>query len=147
MNDTMTSDPVVGSAARWFWWIAGLSLVNTILYYSGSDTSFVIGLAMTAFAGGVFADQMVIGFAVTAVILGFYVAMGHFGQREKAWAFYAGLVVYVIDAFIYVKFEDWMPVAFHAYAIFCIVKGLMALRERGDAPTVEVKAEAAEAGQ
>ncbi len=36
------SDPQIISGARWFWWIAGLSLVNSVLIHGGSDTSFVI---------------------------------------------------------------------------------------------------------
>ena len=38
--------PNVAGGARWFWWIAALSLVNTVLIHSGSQTSFVIGLGL-----------------------------------------------------------------------------------------------------
>jgi hypothetical protein len=51
-------------------------------------------------------------------------------QREQAWAFYLGLVVYALDALIYLRFQDWLPVAFHAYAIFAIFKGVARLRGR-----------------
>ena len=142
MNDSVSSNPTVVSGARWFWWIAGLSLVNLALHYSGSNTSFVIGLAMTALAGAVFSEQTIIGLGLAALIIGFYGAVGFFAQREKAWAFYLGLGLYVIDALIYVKFEDWMSVAFHAYAIFYICKGLMAVRVRTEAlPEVTPAAE------
>ncbi len=42
------AEPEVMSGASWFWWIAGLSLVNSIMTHSGSDTGFIIGLG---FAG------------------------------------------------------------------------------------------------
>ena len=41
------SEPEVMSGASWFWWIAGLSLVNSIMTHSGSDTGFIIGLGFT----------------------------------------------------------------------------------------------------
>jgi hypothetical protein len=129
VNSSTTEDPIILSAARWFWWIAALSLVNTVLYFSGSNTSFVVGLGMTAVVSVVFSSQAVIAVVLVALLLGFYFLMGLFAQREKAWAFYLGLALYGIDALIYIRFEDWMSAAFHGYAIFCIVRGVMRLRE------------------
>lgn len=127
-------DPVVKSAARWFWWIAGLSLVNTVLLHAGSDTSFVLGLAMTTLADVAFASMLPVALALVAITIGFYFFMGLQAQRGKLWAFYLGLTVYVVDALIYARFEDWMSVGFHAFAIFCIAKGVMRLRELGAQP-------------
>ncbi len=133
MSSPVTSDPTVASSARWFWWIAGLSLVNLFLFYSGSNTSFVVGLGMTAVVSAVFTDPKALGLILSALIIGYYGVTGYFALREKLWAFYVGLVVYVIDAVIYAFFEDWMPVAFHAYVIFHLFKGISALRSRSDA--------------
>ena len=129
MHSPATSDPVVGSAARWFWWIAGLSLVNTVLFYSGSNSSFVVGLGMTTITAVVLDARIALALGIIAVIIGFYVLMGWYAQRGAAWAFYLGLGLYVLDALVYVKLQDWMSVAFHAYAIFCIARGMMRLRE------------------
>jgi len=128
-------DPIVQSAARWFWWIAGLSLVNAVLLQAGSDTSFVLGLAMTTIAGVAFAGAPAIAFTLVALTIGFYFVMGLQAQRGKPWAFYLGLAVYVVDALIYARFEDWMSVGFHAFAIFMIAKGVMRLRELTRQPT------------
>lgn len=121
--------PIVRSAARWFWWIAGLSLVNIALFHSGSDTNFVVGLGLTTVIDVVFADMRALGFVIDALLLGFFFAMGLFAQRGRMWAFFVGVVVYALDALIYVRVGDWMPVGFHALAIFFIVKGALALRE------------------
>jgi len=128
-------DPIVRSGARWFWWIAGMSLLNAGLLLSGSDTNFVIGLAMTTLAGAAFADQLPVAMVLIAITVGFYFFMGLQAQRGKLWAFYAGLAVYAVDALIYARFEDWMPVGFHALAAFFIFKGVMRLRELAGAPT------------
>ena len=125
---TRTSDPIIQSAARWFWWIAGLSLVNTIFAHSGSNTSFVVGLGITAVADAIFINLKVIAFTIDAVVVGFFFFIGLMAMREKAWAFYIGLGVYALDALIYVRLQDWMPVAFHGLAIVFIVKGVSRLR-------------------
>ena len=134
MNASTHPDPTVVSAARWFWWIAGLSLVNTVMFFSGSDASFVVGLGMTALAGVMFSGSVAVSVAIIGLILGFYFLMGLYAQRGAAWAFYLGIGLYVLDALIYVKLESWMSVAFHAYAIFCMVRGVMRLREINEMP-------------
>jgi hypothetical protein len=121
--------PGVISGARWFWWIAGLSVVNIVMFQSGSDTSFVIGLGMTAMSDALFSEAKMTGFVIDAIILGFFALMGLYAQRGKLVAFYAGIAVYILDALIYVSVQDWMSVAFHGLAIFYLVKGAMALRE------------------
>jgi hypothetical protein len=121
--------PMVQAGAKWFWWIAGLSLVNTVMIYTGTDLSFVVGLGITLVSDIVFADVKPIAFAIDAVVLGFFFLMGYYGSRGHDWAFYLGLTVYVIDALVYVWFQDWMSVGFHALVIFFIVRGLMALRQ------------------
>jgi hypothetical protein len=128
------SDPTVQSAARWFWWIAGLSLVNTILFHAGSDTNFVIGLGMTTLASIAFESILPLSIGLASLTIGFYFLVGLFAQRRKLWAFYLGLAVYILDALIYVKFEDWMSVGFHALAIFFITKGALRVRELARVP-------------
>jgi hypothetical protein len=120
--------PVVRSAARWFWWIAGLSLVNIVMFQSGSQTSFVMGLGITTVSDVVYAGNKVVGFVIDAIALGFFVWVGFQAQSAKLWAFYLGVTVYVLDALIYAYVQDWMPVAFHGLAIFFIVKGILALQ-------------------
>jgi hypothetical protein len=121
--------PAVKSGARWFWWIAGLSLVNIVLFQSGSTTNFVVGLGVTALSDAMFAQSKSIGFVIDAIALGFFFLMGLQAQRGKLWVFYLGVTVYALDALIYVAYQDWMPVAFHGLAIYFIIKGVMSLRE------------------
>lgn len=117
-------DPVVQSAARWFWWIAGLSLVNAVMFFSGSDTNFVIGLAMTTIASVAFKAMPAVAAVLIALTVGFYFAMGHYAQRRKLWAFYLGLAVYAVDALIYAAVQDWMSAGFHVLAGYFIFKGV-----------------------
>jgi hypothetical protein len=128
-SQTALTSPIVQSAARWFWWIAGLSLVNVALFQSGSKTSFVMGLGITALSDALFASNKPVGFVIDALAVGFFLLMGAQASRGKLWAFYVGLAVYALDALIYVTVQQWMPVAFHALAIFFIAKGAISLRQ------------------
>ena len=129
------NEPTVQSAARWFWWIAGLSLVNVVLFHSGSNTSFVVGLAMTTLANVVFVKSLPIAILLTAITVGFYFLMGLYGQRGRLWAFYLGLALYVLDALIYMAFQDWMSVGFHVLATYFIFKGVQRVRELARTPS------------
>ena len=129
MSSVASSDPIIRSAARWFWWIAALSLVNVVMFHSGSDTNFVIGLAMTTLASAVFAANVPAALGLAGLAIAFYLVVGFYAQRQKLWAFYLGLAVYILDGLIYVYFQDWMPVAFHALAAFFISKGILRTRE------------------
>jgi len=122
------SDSKIVSGARWFWWIAGLSLINTILIHSGSDTSFVIGLGFTLLADAIFQTIKPIAFGIDAVALGFFFAMGWFALRGHVWAFIVGIVFYACDAGIYLFGGDWMPVAFHALALYYLIRATVTLR-------------------
>ena len=131
---SVSADPVIQSAARWFWWIAGLSLVNAVMFHSGSEVNFVIGLAMTTLASVAFAKNLPIAIALAGLTVGFYFLVGLYAQRRVLWAFYLGLAVYAVDALIYVMFQDWMSVGFHVLAGFFIFKGLQRTRELAKAP-------------
>ncbi len=121
--------PNVAGAARWFWWIAGLSLVNTVLLHSGSETSFVIGLGFTMIADVTFSALKPVAFALDGLAIGFFVLMGWLALRGHFWAFILGALVYALDGLIYLKFGDMMPFGFHLFALFFIVRGAFALRE------------------
>ena len=139
MSSSRSTDPVVISAGRWFWWIAGFSLLNSVLFFSGTQTNFMLGLGVTTLANVIFAKQIAVALMVAGVAAVILFVIGLQAQRERAWAFYLGLVLYTLDAFIFVTYEDWFPVVIHAVAIFYISKGLVQLRERS-APAAAAQA-------
>ncbi|HSN90872.1 MAG TPA: hypothetical protein VLS93_06560 [Anaeromyxobacteraceae bacterium] len=126
------------SGASWFFWIAGLSLVNTVMAVTGSDQAFLLGLAVTQAAdalatvwiqqGGPEAARWVaVGFDV--VVVGLFVGAGLLAARKKGWAFVLGIVLYVLDAALCAVFEDWPTLGFHAFALIFLVMGYGALRK------------------
>jgi hypothetical protein len=116
------------SAARWFWWIAGLSLFNVLLYRIQSKATFAIGLGIAALSEGLFANDPVIALMIDALAVGFFVWIGAQASRGRLRAFYLGLAVYTLDGLIFLAAQDWPSAAFHALAIFFIARGAMSLR-------------------
>lgn len=115
-------------SANWFWWIAGLSVVNSISSHAEGGMHFVVGLGFTELADGLFHRLQPIAYMIDLVAVAFFVGMGFFARKGHLWAFVVGGVFYAIDAAIYLYFQDWLPVAFHAYALFWIYRGFAQLR-------------------
>lgn len=119
----------------WFFWIAGFSLVNSLIALFGAQIHFVIGLGTTELFD-VFGSQggtsgKVIGLLLALVAAGFYVLYGAFARRGAIWAFIVGMIFYALDGVLLVVFKDWLSVAFHAYALFRIFQGFQAAQRLG----------------
>ena len=117
------------SGARWFWWIAGLSAVNVALDLGHANINFILGLAFTLIAHATFASHVGIALLVDALFIGGFWLIGRQAQKGQTWAFVVGALVYLCDGLLYLKFESWLAVAFHAYALFAIGKAFMSLQE------------------
>ena len=65
------------SGANWFYWIAGLSVVNSLIFAFGGHTSFIAGLGLTQLIDGIF-DAVIAGFHVFALI---YIVRGFIACR------------------------------------------------------------------
>ena len=50
-------------------------------------------------------------------------------REGHRWAFLAGMALYALDGLIFLGFGLWLDLAFHAFALFNIYKGLSALNE------------------
>ena len=127
------------SGARWFYWIAGLSLINAIAAATNSKWSFLAGLGITQFISG-FASAlsadlgnssavMVIAFVLNVFVAGFFIFLGVFSGKGHTWAFLIGLVIYALDALIFLAVQLWFPLAFHAFVFYCLFRGFAANRK------------------
>ena len=92
------------SGASWFYWIAGLSLINSIVAFTGSDWRFILGLGITQMFDALGHD---IGSAGKAVVLaldlvaaGACVCFGVFAHKRHLWAFVVGMVLFALDGLI-----------------------------------------------
>ena len=121
----------VKSGANWFYWIAALSVINSLSALSGSTWSFAIGLGFTgvldAFVGSELLWLRLIGLGLHLWLLAAFIALGYTARRRSG-AFTIGMVVYGLDALLCLAFQVWMATALHAFALVSIWGGRAALR-------------------
>jgi hypothetical protein len=121
------------AGANWFFWIAGLSLANSVLLMSGANLNFPIGLGMTqivdaiAFEGSV--EAQTVGRIMSALVAGMFVYLGIQARKNQPWAFITGLVLYAADGLLFLIVSDWLSIGFHAWGFIGIFAGLKAVNE------------------
>src|SRR5882724_7505923 len=107
---------VGGACASWFLWIAGLSIVNSVLAVSGAGLHFLFGLGITeivdAFANHSGGAGAVLGVVVNGFIAGLFVLFWYFGKQGQMWAFFVGMGLYVVDGLILLPFHAFLGAAF-----------------------------------
>jgi hypothetical protein len=117
--------------ALWFYWVAGLSLVNSLASLSGQHWRFILGLGITQVADALAAHSGR-GFGAVALMdaitVGGFALLGRFALRGQVWAFAVGAVVYALDGLIFLGLRDWVGVAFHVFVLVMTVRGLDAAR-------------------
>jgi len=125
---------LVRAGANWFIWIAGLSLVNSVLFIAGSNWAFFLGLGATRFVDA-FGDLVITGttghvlaLAVDVVVAGIFVGLGLVSRNGALWSFIVGTVLLVLDALLLAAVTDWGAVAFHGLALFFVIRGFQASR-------------------
>src|SRR4030042_360415 len=134
------------SGANWFFWIAGLSLVNSLILLAGGQWNFVVGLGITQLIDSIgvslSADVGVMGkavaFACDVLVAGVFVGFGIFSRKGYRWAFITGMVLYALDGLLFILVKDFLSIGFHAFALYCIGLGLKAnhaLKQMAPEPT------------
>lgn len=126
----------VRNGGRWFYWIAGLSAVNFVIFVMGSDTGFALGTAIDWFLQGIveeLADPS-LGWLAHVAVIAFFVFLGVRATAGAQWAFILGGLVYTLDGLIFLLVGDWLGIAVHAFALFAIVSATIAVRQLRSTP-------------
>lgn len=128
------------NGANWFYWIAGLSLINSVILLSGNDRHFVVGLGVTLVADVIakVASEhnpevatllKAIAFGFDLVVIFGVVLVGWLARKRYQVVFALGMILYLLDGMIYVLVGDWMSVGFHAFVLFCLWSGFASFRQ------------------
>jgi hypothetical protein len=127
----LRAEQLVKSGASWFLWIAGLSIVNSIVGLAGGGVHFIVGLGITQFvdalAHQVGSSGLVLDIVINGFVVGVFVLFWKFASKGQSWAFIVGMVLYALDGLLLLMFKDIFSVAFHAYALFRIYTGMKIL--------------------
>ncbi len=127
------------SGANWFFWIAALSMINSLVLLAANGRwNFLAGLGVTqlidALALGMSENlggttTTIIALLLDVMVAGIFVGLGLFARKGQTWAFALGMVIYVLDALLFLFVQDWLSVAFHAYVIYRLYKGFASSRK------------------
>jgi hypothetical protein len=131
----------VKNGSGWFFVIAALSVINSVLNFFGARWAFIFGLGITQVADGIgmaAAEEGLQGpglWIVRLVALGFTVAaaavfslFGWLARKGYGWAFLVGIVLYALDAALLLALMEWRGIVFHIIALYFMVAGYSALR-------------------
>jgi hypothetical protein len=127
------------SGASNFYWVAILSIINSLVSIFGGGMYFVVGLGATllvdALASAVAEELggsslvLAIGFVITLFLDAIIAGFGFLAARKYAWAFIIGMVLYALDALLMLVFQEWLGFAFHLLFLFGMWTGYQALRK------------------
>ncbi|HZI48805.1 MAG TPA: hypothetical protein VFD75_13485 [Pyrinomonadaceae bacterium] len=125
------------SGARWFFWIAALSLITSLVSFSGGGFGFFLSLGVTQVIDG-FARGMseelgdsvkVVALLFDVFVAGVFVFLGWLALKRQMWSFVLGVVLFALDALILLAFQVWISFAFHVYVILAMSRGYQAGRQ------------------
>jgi hypothetical protein len=134
------------SGANWFYWIAGLSLINTLMNLFGGRFSFLVGLGITQFVDGIVygisgnvAQDMalvvkIVGFAVNLTVAVVFIVFGILARQQRKWAYIVGMTLYALDALLFIWVGDWWSFGFHLFALYGLYMGLKARNRLAELP-------------
>ena len=119
-------------AADWFFWLAILSVINSLIvyYYQVPNTPIALGITQwvdgttSGFNATMSTSALVINILIAAALAGF----GLLARRGSDIAFVLGIFLYVIDAVLMIGLKDFFGFGVHLIALFFLVKGLLASR-------------------
>ena len=125
------------SGANWFYWIAGLTLVTSIITFSGGELRFLISLGTTQVIDALAAEfssegggaPKIIAMVVDVILAGVFVVFGVLANKKFLWAYILGMAVFVLDGLVSLLVQDWIGAIAHVVVLIFMVPGFMAGRK------------------
>lgn len=121
----------VKAAAGWFLWVAGLSMVNSVLHLSGVRFQFIFGLGIAqlvdVLARRIGGASFLLDIIINGFLVGVFVTFFHFGRQGKKWAFQSGMILYAVDGLLMLLLKAFVGFAFHLFALGAMYAGVVAI--------------------
>jgi len=108
-------------SANWFYWIAGLSVVN--VFAAKSSFQFVLGSGAVEAAPAFGTTAAIV---IDVCVIGGFAILGFLAARRHTWAFILGMVLYALDGLIFLVAQDYIAAAFHAFVLYVLFLGAQA---------------------
>ena len=130
----------------WFYWIAGASILNSVINAAGTQWGLAVGLGITYFIdeiARILSDTVrtpIYAVIIDVAIAGGFVLIGRAARRGRLGWYAVGIGLYALDGLLFVLAEDILGIVVHAIAIFALVSGWRATRSlkqlEGPAPAL-----------
>jgi len=128
------------SGANWFFWIAGLSFVNSILFLCSGKWNFIVGLGTTQLVDVIGLELIksignagyIVACVLSAIASGIFIFLGIFARKKCNWAFVAGMLAYAFDGQVFLFVQDYLGVGFHIFVLLLIAGGFKANKMLGE---------------
>jgi len=118
--------------ADWFFWIAILSVINSLVVYFYQTPNTPVALGLTQWLDGTNAginSAMTPGWLTTNILIAAVLAMfGLLARRGNDLAFVVGIFLYIVDAMLIIGMKDFFGFGVHLIGLFFLCKGLLASR-------------------
>ena len=123
--------------ANWFYWIAGLTIVTSLISAFGGGWRFLLSLGTTQIIDAVAQElstnlgngPKMIALVLDFVVTGTFVVFGYLAGKKYLWAYIAGMVVFLLDGLVTLMIQDWISVIAHGVVLFFMFPGFQAGRQ------------------
>lgn len=125
--EILRRESAIAGGAGWFNWIAGLSVLSSLLTIWGIDWNFLIGLGVVQLVEGLFQESFPLvrslGVVLNLAAAGLFFWLGGKARKRAPWAFMAGFALYFLDSLIFLALGEFVSLGFHGLALFMILGG------------------------
>ena len=135
-------------SAGWFLWVGGVSMVNSVCRLSGVKFQFIFGLGIAQLVDNlshrIGGASIVLDIIINGFLVGVFAVFFNFARQGRKWAFLAGMILYALDGLLMLLFRAYLGVAFHAFALFSMNGGLVAISKLREIERASATPEAAQ---
>jgi hypothetical protein len=122
------------SGVKWFFWIAGLTIITSLITFFGGGIRFLISLGVTQFMDAIAAVAakdiggavQVVALVLDLIVTGVFVLLGYLAGKKMLWAYIVGMVVFLLDGLLSLAMVDIVGVIAHAVVLFFLFRGFQA---------------------
>ncbi len=123
----------VRQGGSWFFWIAGLSVINAIAAWMASGWGFCLGLSTCYLVGGigqVFGPNgPLIALTLNLAACALYLFFGVASWQGRFTPYAIGMFLYAGDALLPLATQDWISLGIHGVALWFLFKGFGSLMQ------------------
>lgn len=125
------------SGANWFYWIAGLTIITSVIGLLGGGWRFFLSLGTTQLIdaiANVTSENLgnatkVIALVLDIFITALFAVLAYLAHKKQLWAYVAGMAVFLLDGLVSLAIFDWLGIIVHGIVLFVMFRGYQAGRE------------------